>query len=206
MDARLDDLDSERLRQLGQGLDECAVQLRDRASVPRDLDPKRSGHGVPSVRPNTTKPLLAMLDQALGVARAEGTAAAQQEDGLQQGRLAGRISTPDEVVPGMELQLGPLEAAKVLDAELGEAHPSERPIALEPHRHDDVLGLRRARRADQAAAVRVRQPDLDLVGVDRRQRIQQVVDVEADLELLALVARLRSDLRLLPARGYGPGS
>jgi len=53
-------------------------------------------------------------------------------------------------------------------------------------------------RADQAAAVPVSQPDLDLWPVDRCQRIHQVVDVETDVDLLAFVGDLDLFLQLLP--------
>ena len=70
----------------------------------------------------------------------------------------------------------------------------------EPHRHDDVLRLRRRARADQAAAVRVGEPQLDLAGIDRGQRVEQVVDVEADLELIARVRDLQLFLRFFLLR------
>ena len=35
----------------------------------------------------------------------------------------------------------------------------------------------------EAAAVRIRESELDLADIDRRQRIEEVVDVEADLQL-----------------------
>ena len=43
---------------------------------------------------------------------------------------------------------------------------------------------------NQAAAVRVGKADLDLVTLDRGQSIQKVIDVEADLDFLALVRHL----------------
>src|ERR1700756_3581357 len=43
---------------------------------------------------------------------------------------------------------------------------------------------------DQAAAVRVRESDLDLLALDRAEGIQEVIDVEADLDLLAVVVHL----------------
>ena len=58
----------------------------------------------------------------------------------------------------------------------------------------------RARGTDQAAAVGVRQADLDLVSVDRGQRVEQVIHVEADLELFALVTDLDLVFRLFLLR------
>ena len=46
---------------------------------------------------------------------------------------------------------------------------------------------------DQAAAVAIREAELDLPDIHGGQRIEQIVDVEADLELIARV----SDLELL---------
>src|SRR4030095_3778902 len=71
---------------------------------------------------------------------------------------------------------------------------------LEPHRHHHVLRLRCRTRADEAAAVGVREAELDLASLDGGQRIQQVVDVEADLELVARVCDLQLFLRLLLLR------
>src|SRR5579864_7672142 len=47
--------------------------------------------------------------------------------------------------------------------------------------------MRRPRRVNQAAAVRVRESDLDLVAFNRAQRVEQIIDVEADLDFLVLV-------------------
>src|SRR5215813_2229410 len=41
---------------------------------------------------------------------------------------------------------------------------------------------------NKAAAVGVRQADLHLVALDRRECVEEVIDVEADLDFLALVA------------------
>ena len=46
-----------------------------------------------------------------------------------------------------------LEAAQILDGKLRETHEPKR---LEPHGHDNVLGVRRAGSAHQAAAIRIR--------------------------------------------------
>src|SRR5689334_2858908 len=67
--------------------------------------------------------------------------------------------------------------------------------ALQPHRHHDVARLRSARRANQAAAVGIGEPDFHGLGIDCRECIQQVGDIETDLELLALVVDLYFILR-----------
>ena len=71
---------------------------------------------------------------------------------------------------------------------------------LQPHRHHDVTCVRSSRRMNQAAAVRVGEPDLNLLGVDRAQRIQQVIHIEPDLNLLSGVGDLHLVLRLLLLR------
>ena len=57
--------------------------------------------------------------------------------------------------------------------------------------------------AEQAAAVRIGQPELDLADIDGRQRVEEVVDVEADLELVARNTRSRALPRPLPAPDCG---
>src|SRR5690606_15200848 len=64
------------------------------------------------------------------------------------------------------------------------------PAASEPHRHYDVLRSRVRCRPNQAAAVAVRESDLDVRAIDRGQGIHQVVHVEADLQLPTVVADL----------------
>src|SRR5580704_6749304 len=59
-----------------------------------------------------------------------------------------------------------------------------RAAALEPHRHDHVLDGGVPRGANQAAAVRISDTDLDGFCFDRGEGIEQVADIEADLELI----------------------
>src|SRR5580658_2799655 len=73
-------------------------------------------------------------------------------------------------------------------------------LSLQSHGHDDVTRMRRARSQDETAAVRVGETDLDLIAVDRAQCVEEVVDVEADLDFLALVSHLDLILRLLLLR------
>src|ERR1700678_4544322 len=60
-------------------------------------------------------------------------------------------------------------------------------IRSEPHGHDNVPRARAARRADETTAVAVREAELDVLAIDRRQGIQQIIDVESDFEIRALV-------------------
>lgn len=46
------------------------------------------------------------------------------------------------------------------------------PSNSEPHRHNYVPGLSQPWRVDQTAAIRISKPDLDLIPLDRAQRIQ----------------------------------
>src|SRR5580693_8690037 len=50
--------------------------------------------------------------------------------------------------------------------------------------------MRRPRRMDEATAVGIRQPDLDLIALDGGERVEQVIHVETDLDFLALVRNL----------------
>src|SRR5690242_16080492 len=60
-----------------------------------------------------------MADQVIGLAGAEGTAPAQEEQGLQQAGLAGGIVTVDEIGPGREIQLDGLKAPEIPQLEAG---------------------------------------------------------------------------------------
>src|SRR5262249_40392854 len=60
----------------------------------------------------------------------------------------------------------------------------------EPHWHHDVARVHGPRCMDQAAAVRVRQANLDLVAINGAEGVEEVIDVEADLHFLALVGDL----------------
>jgi hypothetical protein len=50
--------------------------------------------------------------------------------------------------------------------------------------------MRYRRRRDQTTAVAVGESDRDFATLDGSQRVEQIVDVEADLELLAVVVNL----------------
>src|SRR5512140_3014136 len=62
-------------------------------------------------------------------------------------------------------------------------HPATliRSNCLQSHRHHDVPRVRSSRRMNQTAAVRISEPNLDLLSVDCAQRIQQVIHVEPNL-------------------------
>src|SRR4029453_4887717 len=68
------------------------------------------------------KQRLAVADESLRIASAKRSASSQEKDGLEQGRLARRIAAPDEVVPRVQVQLSPPEAANILQRDLGKTH------------------------------------------------------------------------------------
>lgn len=120
--------------------------------------------------------------QLLALVRSKGTSVSEEVDRLEQARFARAIFADDARHPRIELQASRTDAAEILDIDRGQ-HIGDSPS--EPHRHHHVLGLRRRAGADQAAAVRVGEAELHLAGVDGCQRVEEVVDVEADLDLFA---------------------
>jgi len=66
--------------------------------------------------------LSAVANQLACVSGAKGTAAAEQVDRFQERGLAGAVIATDQVELGVELQIGALEAAQILQAQLGQAH------------------------------------------------------------------------------------
>src|SRR5450432_916128 len=89
------------------------------------------------------------------------------------------------VVPGARVS-----SARSMQRKFSSASSARGMRPLEPHRHDDVLGVRRSGSANQAAAVGISEADLDAIGVDRAQSIQQVVYIEPDLALITLIVDL----------------
>src|SRR5688500_140372 len=57
----------------------------------------------------------------------------------------------------------------------------------QPHWHHDVLGTRSPGGPDETAAVSIGKPEHDLSGVYRRERVEEIGDIEADFHFLALV-------------------
>src|SRR5579863_6434074 len=74
------------------------------------------------------------------------------------------------------------------------------PGGLKPHWHHNVAGMRDIRRVNETTAVRVGQSQFDAISLDCAQSIQQIVDIEADLHFLALIADLDLILRLFLLR------
>ena len=164
-----------------------------------------SGWDTPckSVRPTRLNWLGAGPNQCLAACRAERPAAAQKEDRLEQAGLARGVLAGDQVAAAVEFQLRPLDAPEVLDCEPLEAHrvaAMVSPPRSEAHRHDDEARACVGAGPDQAAAVSVREADLDLRSIDGRQRIQEVIDVEANVELRAVVDDLELFLRFFLLR------
>ncbi len=81
------------------------------------------------------QPISPMADQPLRVTSAEGTPATEQEDRLQQGRLARAVAAPDQVVAGVQLELGVLYTAEVIDGEFDEAQDPAPVVCRRDARH-----------------------------------------------------------------------
>ena len=96
------------------------------ASVETALHVRAGAHPIVRVitaaRPTEhDKSISSMANEPLRVASSEGTPATEQEDRLQQGRLPRAVATPDQVVAGMQVEFGVLDAAEVVNGEFDEA-------------------------------------------------------------------------------------
>ena len=69
-------------------------------------------------------------------------------------------------------------------------------MSLKPHRHYDELGALPTRFANQAARVRVRNAQFNLVAIDSRERVEQVIDVEPDFHGVPAIFDLKRLHRL----------
>ena len=158
---------------------------------------------VADSRPASVKPR-PVADQGLGAA-VRNERPRPRRKRLQQAGLARAVVATDQVAAASASSSSArCDAAEILDVERVEAHRVRR----QHHRRIGIttnLGALRRRGTNQATAVAVGQADLDLRSIDRCQRIHQVIDVEADLDLLAVVGRPRSPPRLLPAPDCAPG-
>src|SRR5882672_2404210 len=95
------------------------------------------------------------------------------------------------VADSMQRRFSMRSSARDIDAAL-----RARLAGSEPHRHDDVLRTRRARGANQAAAIAVSQSENDLFRIDGGQGIEEVRNVEADFNFVAFVFNLDLVFRL----------
>ena len=123
---------------------------------------------------------------------------------LKHAGLARRISPVYQVVLWVRIQLDIFQAAKVLRGKLLDRHPSVR--ALQAHWHYNELAVVPARLAYQAAGVAIQYRQRDLFAFNRTERVQQVVHVEADLDVFAAVSNLELFLSLFLLRGCAPES
>jgi hypothetical protein len=73
---------------------------------------------APARPPKYDQTVLAVANQALRISRPKRATAAEQENRLQERGLARAIATPDEVMAGMEMQLGVLDATEVVYGEV----------------------------------------------------------------------------------------
>ena len=121
MDAGINDLDREGFRELDAGRCWGPVDADLQPLVAAAFDAKRMA-GLGDRPPMHPEALGAMANQLAGVPGSKGAAAAEQIDRLQERGLAGAVITTDQVELGVELQIGALEAAQILQAQLGQAH------------------------------------------------------------------------------------
>ncbi len=201
VDLRVDDLRREVAGQLTGARGRSAPDT-DLGCPPISADAEHRRPALALDPPDDPEGVLALAHQAFEAPGPKRPATAEEEYGLEQTRLARSIRPYEQVVARIEIEADALEAAELVDLDPRERHFP----CLEPHRHDDVPARAAAGSAHQAAAVRVREADLDLRAVDGCQSVEQVVDVEANLELFALVIRPRPLPRPLPAPGCAPSA
>src|ERR1700730_8590644 len=70
----------------------------------------------------------------------------------------------------------------------------------QPHRHHDIASRAIPGRANQAAAVAVRQAKFDFLSIDGGQGVQQIIHIEPHFEIVAVVTHFDFLLRLLLLR------
>ncbi len=91
----------------------CAARFLARGITPSFTnEPSASG---PPEHDQTIPPV---SDQPLRVPGSERAAAAEKENRFEQRGFPRAITTPDQVMAGMEVQLGVLDAAEVVDRQL----------------------------------------------------------------------------------------
>lgn len=63
-----------------------------------------------------------MAYESLRVAGAKRATTPEKKNRFQQGRLAGAVAAPDQILPGVKTKLSALDAAHIIDNKLGETH------------------------------------------------------------------------------------
>src|SRR4051812_34790108 len=106
---------------------------------------------------------LPLANQLLGAARTKRASATQQKYRFKDRCLSRAVRPGDQVEIRRKLELGDLNAAEILDPQLGERHPRTERVKLQTHRHDDVLRIRGSDCADEATAIAISQTEHDLV-------------------------------------------
>ncbi len=148
---------------------ELAVVPEIRALVPsaRETCTPRDRAGVSVVRPKTTSWLCPWR-----MSRSE--LRVRNERPRPKRKIASSSEVlPDPLPPQMRLRCGCRQSSACSRqrrlSTVSSASPKD---VLQPHRHDDVAGMNGARCMNEAAAVRIRQADLDLVALDGAQGIE----------------------------------
>src|SRR5262249_11491174 len=126
-------------------------------------------------------------DQATDLARPKRSAAAQQEDSLEEASFAGAVRTEYVGQCWIEPELRIPQAPQRRDMNSAQRQRILSSASSEAHRHDDKLRPAAARLTDQTTRVAVRNAQLDLVAIDRGKSVQEVIDVEPDLHGIAAV-------------------
>jgi hypothetical protein len=127
-----------------------------------------------------------MPNQAFIKTSAERSTPAEYINGFQDRSLAGAISAIHQGGAGTEGQLGGFDTAEILDGQLRQSHERS-----EPHGHYDILGAIRFRSGDQAAAIGVSQREVDVLGIDRGKRFEQIGHIEPDFDFFTAVTNFQ---------------
>src|SRR5690606_4455661 len=101
----------------------------------------------------------------------------------------GRVGAVYKIKTLVELQLDGRETTKIRARERAKGQGNPAAIS-EPHRHDDVLAVVVAGLPHQATGITIHYRQGDLLRIDRPQCILQVTDIEAYLDLIAIVIDL----------------
>ena len=71
-----------------------------------------------------------MAYESLRVAGAKRATTPEKKDGFQQGRLAGAVAAPDQILTGVKTKLSALNAAHIIHNEVSETHSSKLSLNL----------------------------------------------------------------------------
>ena len=142
MHSGIDSLNRERIRELSQRFKKLTIDLGNGTLGLGDLYADSCRNSSPIQPAKHRQLILAVPNQALCISGSERTPATQQENGLEQRRLARAIATRDEITARVKRELGSLEASDILHHQLNQAHPFQRRIGMTTYRVSVVFGAR----------------------------------------------------------------